>query len=72
MLSTQTEDGSVLILIHGRFSASLVVFSQDPPGWQVRAMQEIHMNFEAANRGALSRGDHSHLVLPDFSRIFTH
>ncbi|MEW6566726.1 MAG: hypothetical protein AB1449_00880 [Chloroflexota bacterium] len=69
MLATRTDDGQSLLLVPGRFTAALVTFSQDPPGWQVRAIREVHRNFEAANQAALSRGERRNLVFPDVSRI---
>ena len=69
MLATQSEDGSALLLIPGMFTAALVVFSQQPPGWQVRALREVHRNFETANKTPLTRGDHSSLIFPDLTRF---
>jgi hypothetical protein len=69
ILATQAEDGSALLLIPGEFTAALVAFSQQPPGWQVRALREVHRNFEAANRVPLARGDRRSLVFPDLSRF---
>jgi hypothetical protein len=69
MLATQAEDGSALLLIPGMSTAALVVFSQQPPGWQVRALREVHRNFETANRTPLSRGDLGSLIYPDLSRF---
>lgn len=69
MLATQTEEGTALLLIPGRFTAALVMFSQDPPGWQVRAVREVHRNFETANGVALQRGERKALLFPDVSRI---
>jgi hypothetical protein len=69
MLATQTEDGSALLLIPGRYTAALVVFSQEPPGWQVRALREVHRNFEGANKAALDRGSRGALVFPDLTRF---
>ena len=68
MLATQGEDGAALLLVPGQYTAALVVFSQDPPAWQVRAMRELHSNFEAANRAALARGERLSLVFPDVHR----
>ncbi len=70
MFATQTEDGSNLILIPGRFTAALVAFSEEPPGWQVRALREVLRNFEAANGGPLSRGERKSLVFPNLDRFF--
>lgn len=69
MLATRTDDGMSLLLIPGQHTAALVTFSQDPPGWQVRALREVHRNFEAANHGALARGERTTLVFPDVGRI---
>jgi hypothetical protein len=69
MLATQADDGTVMVLIPGQFTAALVVFSQEPPGWQVRALREVHRNFEAANKMALSRAVRGTLIYPDLSRF---
>lgn len=69
MLATQTDDGSVLLLIPGKFTAALVSFSQEPPGWQIRAIREVHRNFEAANLHALKREPRGRLILPDLKRF---
>ena len=69
ILATQAEDGSALLLIPGEFTAALVAFSQQPPGWQVRALREVHRNFEAANTVPLTRGDRRSLIFPDLSRF---
>jgi hypothetical protein len=70
MFSTHADDGSALLLIPGRFTAALVAFSQDPPAWQVRAIREIHRNFEAANKVALERSQYRLLVFPDLTHFF--
>jgi hypothetical protein len=69
MLATRTDDGNSLLLIPGRFTAALITFSEDPPGWQVRALREVHRNFEAANAASLARGERRALVFPDVGRI---
>jgi len=69
MLATHLDDGSCLLLIPGRFTACLAVFSQDPPGWQVRALREVMLNFEAANRAALRKGQRKKLIFPDLKRF---
>jgi hypothetical protein len=69
MLSTQLDDGSGLLLIPGNYTAVLAVFSQDPPGWQVRALKEVMLNFEAANRAALRKSEFKKLVFPDLQRF---
>ena len=70
MFATQTEEGDNLLLIPGRFTAALVVFSDEPPGWQVRALREVQRNFEAANHGSLERGERKALVFPNLDRFF--
>lgn len=69
MFATKTESGETLLLIPGAYTLSLAIFSQDPPAWQVRALREVHRNFEAANRPALQRGATDKLILPDLSRF---
>jgi hypothetical protein len=69
MLATHTDDGAALLLIPGRYTAALAVFSQDPPGWQVRALREVHLNFEAANRTVLNQGATEGLIYPDLRRF---
>lgn len=69
MYSTQTEDGSSLLLIPGLYTVCLVVFSQAPPDWQVRALREVHRHFETANKGALERGERMGLIFPNMHRF---
>jgi len=69
MYATQTDDGKALLLIPGYHTVGLAVFSQSPPAWQVRALREVHRNFEAANRSALDKHRMSHLVFPDLQRF---
>jgi hypothetical protein len=69
MLATHLDDGSGLLLIPGSYTALLAVFSQDPPGWQVRALKEVLLNFEAANRAALRKSEFKKLVFPDLQRF---
>jgi hypothetical protein len=69
MFATKTDSGETLLLIPGLFTVSLAVYSQDPPAWQVRALREVHRNFEAANRPALQREDKGNLIYPDLSRF---
>jgi hypothetical protein len=70
MVATHADDGTALVLIPGRYTAALVSFSQDPPGWQVRALREVHRNFEAANRVALEKGHRRSLIFPNMERFF--
>ncbi|HUS83534.1 MAG TPA: hypothetical protein VMX56_00195 [Anaerolineales bacterium] len=69
LFATTSDNGETLVLIPGVFTVSLAVFSQDPPSWQVRALREVHRNFEAANRPALLRGESEKLIFPDLSRF---
>jgi hypothetical protein len=69
MYATKTDDGETLLLIPGVFTVSLAIFSQDPPAWQVRALREVHRNFEAANRVSLQKGTIDGLIFPDLSRF---
>ena len=69
MYATQTEDGSSLLLIPGLYTVCLVVFSQAPPDWQVRALREVHRHFETANKGCLERGERQELIFPNLRRF---
>ncbi|MFP3855156.1 MAG: hypothetical protein ACLFWD_12775 [Anaerolineales bacterium] len=70
MFATQTDDGLNLLLIPGGYVAALVAFSDEPPGWQVRAIREVLRNFEAANHAMLERGERNALVFPNLDRFF--
>lgn len=70
MVATHADDGTALVLIPGRYTAALICFTQDPPGWQVRALREVHRNFEAANKTSLERGERRSLIFPDLRRFF--
>jgi len=69
MYATQIEDGSSLLLIPGLYTVCLVVFSQAPPDWQVRALREVHRHFETANKGCLERGERKELIFPNLRRF---
>jgi hypothetical protein len=69
MFATEADDGSTLLLILGDFTSCLAVFSQTPPDWQVRALREVHKNFEAANKAALTRFSKGSLVFPDLTNF---
>jgi hypothetical protein len=69
MFATQIEDGSALLLIPGRFTLCLAVFSQPPPAWQVRALREVLRHFEVANKVTLERAERRTLLFPDLSRF---
>jgi len=70
MFATQTDDGKVMLLIPGKLTVAIVIFSQEPPNWQVRALREVHHNFEIANRISLEQSRASSLIFPDLSRFF--
>ncbi len=70
MFATQTDDGKVMLLIPGRLTVAIVIFSQEPPNWQVRALREIHHSFESANRASLEQNRTGSLIFPDLSRFF--
>jgi hypothetical protein len=69
MYATQSEDGTTLLLIPGKYSAALVAFSKEPPEWQARALREVHRNFEYANRTTFERGLTRSLVFPNLSNF---
>jgi len=70
MFATQTDDGKVMLLIPGKLTVAIVIFSQEPPNWQVRALREVHHNFEIANKVSLEQSRASSLIFPDLSRFF--
>jgi hypothetical protein len=69
MYATQSEDGTTLLLIPGKYSAALIAFSKEPPEWQARALREVHHNFEYANRTTFERGLTRSLVFPNLSNF---
>lgn len=69
MYATHSEEGDTLLLIPGKFTSSLGVFSGDPPAWQARALREVHRNFEIANHQALDRMDKDSLIFPNLGRF---
>jgi hypothetical protein len=69
MFSTQTEDGTSMLLIPGKYSTVLAAFSKEPPVWQARALREVHRNFEYINRATLRDGTDRPLVLPNLSNF---
>jgi hypothetical protein len=69
MYATQSEDGTTLLLIPGKYSAALVAFSKEPPEWQARALREVHRNFEYANRTTFERGSTGSLIFPNLSNF---
>lgn len=58
---TQIEGGRWLLVVAGEFTASVVIFSQEPSAEQRRAIIEVHRAFEQNNRGALMTG----MILPE-------
>ncbi len=69
MFATQIEDGSALLLIPGKKTVCLGVFSQSPPAWQVRALREVHRNFEVVNNSTLENEKLDKLIFPDLTRF---
>lgn len=69
MFATQIEDGSALLLIPGTSTVCLGVFSQSPPAWQVRALREVHRNFEVVNHATLEDDKLDKLIFPDLTRF---
>jgi hypothetical protein len=69
MFATQIEDGSALLLIPGKRTVCLGVFSQSPPAWQVRALREVHRNFEVVNHATLENDKLDKLIFPDLTRF---
>ncbi len=69
MFATQIDDGSALLLIPGKRTVCLGVFSQSPPAWQVRALREVHRNFEVVNHTTLQNDTLDKLIFPDLTRF---
>jgi len=64
--STLLEGGRWLTFIPGELTASIVIFSQEPAGQQLRSLVDFHRDFECANQAALRAGksDPARLVYP--------
>jgi hypothetical protein len=69
MFATQSEDGTTILMIPGRYSVALVAFSTEPPDWQARALREVHRNFEQANRAVFEKSLSRELVFPNMSNF---
>ena len=63
----QIEHGRWLVLIPGKFTTALALFSLEPSAQQMTLVQDLHRDFERANRIALERG----IRLPD-QLVFPH
>lgn len=50
------EDGRSAVFVPGEHTATIVIFSLEPSGHQVTLAQDLHRDFERANRLALARG----------------
>lgn len=64
--TTQIEGGKWVCFIPGRYSTTLALFSMEPAGKQLTAMEGVQQLFESANRAILERNpiDPSSLVCP--------
>jgi hypothetical protein len=70
----QVEHGRWIVLIPGKYTAALILFSLEPSARQMTMVQDLHRDFERANRVALERGNRTpdQLVFPHralFERI---
>lgn len=61
MRSTVIEDGRWVVLVPGRYTTAIVIFSLQPSERQLRLVSDLHQDFEHANQPTLVSGD----VIPD-------
>ncbi|GAB4443345.1 MAG: hypothetical protein Kow00120_12610 [Anaerolineae bacterium] len=55
--STAIEGGRWLVFVPGEFTTAIVLFSLEPSARQLDLVQDLHRDFERANRQALARGE---------------
>ncbi len=55
--STAIEGGRWLVFVPGEFTTAIVMFSLEPSARQLDLVQDLHRDFERANRQALARGE---------------
>jgi hypothetical protein len=55
--STAIEGGRWLVFVPGEFTTAIVLFSLEPAARQLDLVQDLHRDFERANRQALARGE---------------
>ena len=69
--SAQMENGLWLCFVPGELSTLVALFSLEPADSQLRALQQMHRDFESANRAALSshQADPATLAYPFLSLL---
>ncbi len=55
-LSRKIDNGRWLVIVPGRYTAAVALFSLEPATQQVSLSRDLHYDFERANRHALERG----------------
>lgn len=55
-LSRKIDAGRWLVIVPGRYTAAVALFSLEPAAQQVNLARDLHYDFERANRHALERG----------------
>lgn len=53
---TEVEDGKALFFVPGRHTTLVALYSSDPSPIQLRALEDVHRDFETANEEILERG----------------
>ncbi len=53
---TEVEDGKALYFVSGRYTTLVALYSSDPSPIQLRALEDVHRDFETANEEILERG----------------
>lgn len=53
---TEVEDGKALYFVPGRYTTLVALHSSDPSPIQLRALEDVHRDFETANEELLERG----------------
>lgn len=53
---TEVEDGKALYFVSGRYTTLVALYSSDPSPIQLRALEDVHRDFETANEESLERG----------------
>lgn len=53
---TEVEDGKALYFVPGRYTTLVALYSSDPSPIQLRALEDVHRDFETANEEILERG----------------
>ncbi len=62
----RVRDGSWLVIVPGKYTVSLLLYSLEPSAQQIMRVEDLHADFERANARALSQADYTQerLVFP--------